>query len=410
MRFEQPFVWKMRFGRKTASNVAHAQYIVQEGKLEVERLDEAGSREQYERYIAERPGSEGLFGPDPARPPLLSEAVAEVRQAQPVWECYLSFRVADAEKLGLLAPGAMRQLARELVPQVAREMGLEPGQYAWHGAVHNKPGQPHAHVQIYQPAGVEHRRSGYLRPEELRRVRRAVARAVYGRIRADLAAERTAARDAITLSARRAFGREVDAEREQQARQRIAFGGRVTDDRLPPVTWRPETLEGIGRRVEALADRMPGHGRAALAYMPEDVRDEARAIADEVLALPQMRPAVAALREATRDLTELYSQRSGRLDEAEKRALDDVRDRVAQAVVQAAAAHQRAELSAAWARWRRVRTGQTVADSAWRALLAERDQQHRRGERRRDAQRWRSRTEERDPEREEQARLEERIR
>ena len=82
---------------------------------------------------------------------------------------------------------------------------------------------------------------------------------------------------------------------------------------------------------------MPDHGRLALAYMPADVREEARATAEWILSRPTLAAAVQGLRAAARSLTALYTTQPEAADAAWTRAHADVRDRIAQAVLRAAA-------------------------------------------------------------------------
>ena len=71
--------------------------------------------------------------------------------------------------------------------------------------------------------------------------------------------------------------------------------------------------------------------------MPPSVREEARDTADWILSRPALADAVQGLREATRSLTALYTTQPEAADAAWARAHADVSDRIAQAVLRAAA-------------------------------------------------------------------------
>jgi hypothetical protein len=168
-----------------------------------------------------------------------------------------------------------------------------------------------------------------------RAVRRLAARETFGPWRAELAAQRTAHRDLLVLAGRHNLARMRRLTLEAQAE--APSGGR-----LPPAFPRPD-LDELARRIEALAPQMPGRGRIALAFMPPEVKAEARAVADWVLQRPALDAALAGLERATRDLTGLYSGQPQAGDAAWQRACADVRDRVAQAVLRAAAQGRRDE-------------------------------------------------------------------
>lgn len=272
------------------------------------------------RYAAERPGSTGLFGPDPAAPPDLAATQAALAAAPWHYRMVLSMRGPDAERVGLGEDAQKwRDLARRLLPKIAAEIGVGQDDLRWVGAMHRKTGkdgvsQPHLHVLAWMD---EPTRRPLLFKDELRRVRRVTAREVFGPLRGALAAERTARRDAAVLAARRVLSRGVLASRDEAE---------------------------LGQRLRALAGRMPRHGRVALAYMPAEVKSEAAAVADWVM--ERLAPEVAALNKATRDLASLYGSQPEALEQAAGRARADVRDRVAQVVLRAAGRGPAAQRSA----------------------------------------------------------------
>ena len=180
-------------------------------------------------------------------------------------------------------------------------------------------------------------------------MRRAVTREVFGPLRAQLAAERTAAREALVAAGRFNLGR---------MRRLPLEAGAPSGGRLPPSFPRPD-LDELARRIAALAPQMPGRGRIALAFMPPEVKAEARTVADWVLQRPVLAPALAGLERATRDLTGLYSGQPQAGDAAWQRARADVRDRVAQAVLRAAAQDWRSAIRA-----QREKVHQTRQDAA----------------------------------------------
>lgn len=278
------------------------------------------------RYLAERPGSTGLFAADPARPPRLETIQEVLRGREWHWQIVVSMRVEDAAKVGLREPGDWRDLARRIVPQYAQALGIQPTRLAWVGAMHQKAGQPHIHIMAW-PEGRDRRPR--LSREELRAVRQLVARETFGAWRAELAAQRTANRDLLVLAGRvnldqaRRLGLEAEAATPGAGKSAPAFPRADLND--------------LVAKIEALTPAMPGTGRIALAFMPEPVRTTAREIADWIMSRPALAGAVGGLERATRDLTALYTGQGDAADAAWDKARTDVRDRIAQAVLRAAA-------------------------------------------------------------------------
>ena len=325
-----PFVFKLKWvaGPRSGQRASvHARYIAtREGvaRAEEDRPDPT----IHARYLDERPGSTGLFGQDPARPPSLDAVQAEVSARPWHWQAVISLREEDATALGLRAPPDWRDLARRVLPQFALHAGVPEGDLHWVGAVHRKAGQPHVHLLAWLADGAPPRQPRLQRPE-LRDIRRMIAREVYGPLRAQLAAERTAQRDLLVAAGRYNLTllRRVDLEAQAES---------PTGGALPPAFPRTDMTE-LDHRLVALSAQLPDHGRIALAYMPSAVREGAHAVADWILSRPALADAVQGLREATRSLTSLYTAQPQAVDAAWARAHADVRDRIAQAVLRAAA-------------------------------------------------------------------------
>lgn len=335
-----PFLLKIKFVAKDKRNKtrvsrdsAHLRYIATRPGAEM-AVAERGAADDltYTRYVAERPGSTGLFGPD--GPADLAGAMAEVGQRKHgvAWRVVLSLREDDAQVLGMVGPARWQDLTKRAVAQVARAANIKPEHLKWYAAHHAEPGHPHVHVFLWLADEARTRRGALTRPE-LRDLRRGVAQELYGPMRAQLAAEKTAARQELVAAGRDMLSRR--AALELQIAEPVG-------ERLPPRFQRQELRE-LEAKVGGLVGQMPGHGRAALAYMPEPVREQARDTAEWILSRPAMAQTLADMERAVRDLAALYSQREGAGDDAWRKAREDVRDRIAQAVVKAAAAAQKEE-------------------------------------------------------------------
>lgn len=322
---------KVRWGGTRAAgrakDAAHAKYIATRPGVAME------AEAAHVGYMADRPRSTGLFGPDEATRPDLSATMEEVRGVRgATWRLVISLREEDAQQLGWIGLQRWQELTRNIMPGYERALGLPPGALRWVAAHHPEPGHPHVHVLAWMAPG-HGVRQGLLNQQELREVRRVVAREMYGPVRAELVATRTAERDFLVSAGRanlqgaQRLLRRVELEHEAEA---------PGEGRLPP-RFATHDLEALGRRLQTLAGQMPGHGRVALAYMPPEVKASAREIADWILARPVLGQSVETMREAVSDLTSLYSQRDGADTAAIGNAVGDVRDRIAQSVLRTAA-------------------------------------------------------------------------
>ncbi|MBX6773601.1 MAG: hypothetical protein IRY83_17925, partial [Chloroflexi bacterium] len=109
-----------RYTKNTpGANTRHSLYIAEKELAaemvddsllpELEAAEEAALAEsgtapdpEHAKYLAERPRSEGLFGPDPLHPPALADVVAELRaktDQDPVWKAVSYTKLRSHETL-----------------------------------------------------------------------------------------------------------------------------------------------------------------------------------------------------------------------------------------------------------------------------------------------------------------------
>jgi hypothetical protein len=365
--------------KSRSSNPRHVQYIAT--RPEADRGDEAALRlgdEEPDRpdaaahveYAAERPGSSGLFGPDPERPPGWREVAADLaRHSLPTWRLIVSLREEDAVRLGMTERKDWEPAIREGVQKAMEAMHLNPQSARWVAAFHEKQGHPHCHLVIWEEPHPGARRRGRLTPKEMRGVWRSFARELFRAERTRLAAEKAALRDLVRDLARGDVARAAELVREVRGMARLAVqaleGGRPG---IPPTLRQPQ-LEDLASQLAALAGIMPGKGRAALAYMPEPVKARAREIADWLLRQPGFAQSAARYQELARELASHYTRKPEVLDRAGQKAYGDLRDRVAQQVVRAAALLERAVREDRAAQERMARS---LWRAAWRGIERER--------------------------------------
>ncbi|MHB1127971.1 MAG: MobP3 family relaxase [Bacillota bacterium] len=333
-----PFL-RIKHSNHAPKDAAHVKYIgSRPGVEKVPVHNERDSDAAHIQYAGTRPRNTGLFGPVPDRNPLMTEAMKEVgnRESGPSWRLVLSLREDDARELGIGNLVAWQDLSRRSMAQFAKGIRVEPGRLRWVAAHHPERGHPHVHVIAWLDDATPRRR-GLLSSLELREVRRGVAQEIFGPLRTRLAAERTLARNTMLGAVKENV---AQAERVLKKIELEAQVAEPLGKRLPPRFGKTD-METLAMRIENLAGKMPGKGQAKLAYMPAEVKEEARAIARWILERPQMVETLVAYENATRKLTGLYSRQQERSDQAWGKGFEDIRDRVAQVVVRASARQDR---------------------------------------------------------------------
>lgn len=364
-----------------SNNRRHVEYIAL--KPEADRGDEnafrvgdedyrpaSGTAAGHVEYAAERPGSSGLFGPEEAPPPDWKQVGNELAKHDlPVWRLIISLREDDAMRLGFTERANWETAVRQGVQSATKAMHLDSEHTRWVAAFHQKQGHPHAHVVVWETPHAAARRQGLLETGERKGVWRAFARELFREDRDRLTAEKSAIRDAVRDLAKGDVSRAAELVKEIGCKARLEV--RAMDGGPPGVlpTLREGQQTELVRCLEGLAGIMPGKGRVALAYMPPEVKAQARDVADWLLRQPYFKQSTDRYTELARELASHYVRKPEALQEAGRKAYDDLRDRVAQVVLRGAAELNRADRESAIARERVVRT---TWRSAWRVLEKER--------------------------------------
>ncbi|ADL07203.1 MobP3 family relaxase [Thermosediminibacter oceani] len=343
-----PFIIKIAFYKASqknqAKNVAHIQYIAtrpgaDRGEFNIgDDLDaDPGTAAGHAKYMDERPGSHGLFGPE-NKTPDLREVQRELKDHNGiVWRMVLSLKEEDAIRLGYTARESWEKALKATMPEAAAKMGIRESNLKWVAAFHQAQGHPHVHVVMWEKT--PQRTRGVLSLGERKDLRRVFVREIYAEERLALTAKKSAIRDLIRETARKdVFS--VIREIEKARLEVRALAGQ--EPGLPPVLH-TVTQEELINKLNGLAKIMPGHGRVALKYMPVEVKKEAREIADWILSQPGFTGSVERYKDLARQLAGYHTFQEQRLNEAAQKAYEDMRDRVAQIVLQGAVKVQQIE-------------------------------------------------------------------
>ena len=317
-----PFVMKLRFylpeGVNGSKNAAHAKYICDKA---VQPQTEA---EVHAQYIGERKGSRGLFGPDGI------ETLKDIQQQLKnhngvVWRFILSLREEDAKRMGHATKDDWEKVIRQSIPGVAGGMGIDLANLKWVGAFHNAKGHPHVHLMAWENEPKLLR--GALDDKERKNVRRAFMNEFYGAERRQMMFEKTCLRNLMSESIRTELG-------VKKIRKR---GNEVTAETPSVVQGLSSELKGaLLQRMNGLREIMPGRGKIALALMPENVKEEARRIAEWMMEQEEYKSVLDDFLDQVQGLTMHHTHDVQKIEDAKTRAYEDLRDRVAQIVLRGA--------------------------------------------------------------------------
>lgn len=346
-------VFKMTFKHPNKSdsvskNVSHVVYIstrsgvdksVTEADLKKELEkgieDIPSDDETYVQYIDERPRSHGLFGKDGIEDPKeVQEEVSNVESF--VWRAIVSLREDDAKELGYTDKEAWQNMLRSQVPGMADKMGIRATNLRWVAAVHMEQGHPHAHIMFWEKT--PEKTVGVVKPKILTEIRKSYTDEIFEEQRMGFLTEKNSMRDLIRDLANNDISNVSKLIREVN-KAGIEISEILGDDEQEGIAPKlyPEGEKELIYKIKNLSEMLPGKGRIALKFMPENVKEEVGKIADELLNKQEFNGTLEKNLKAVEELTKLYTGKEADIQKARDNAYNDVRDRISQIILKGAA-------------------------------------------------------------------------
>lgn len=263
------------------------------------------------RYMIERPGSLGGFGPDAKTIPDVREIAKLFETHQgPIWRCFVSVKEEDARAMGgsLMTRRGWEDAARRQLPQMAQALGIRPDNIDWVAAVHKKDGHPHIHLLFWEK--VPERERGMWNPTELQTIKQNWIRDLYAPARDRWSANKTDARQAALRAAR------------------------VTLD--TPATFLPSADRDILRsHLQSVRNALPNRGSLRYAYLPTPAKEAVMSTVDWLLEhVPAVKMAAEQAIHNAGQLGQIY--RDAGVEVAETNTRQDIKERMARIIVDAA--------------------------------------------------------------------------
>ena len=156
--------------------------------------------EKYAQYIAERPGSHGLFGDDDVVD--LQKAMDELKDyTGNVWTHIISLRREDAVQYGYDHADAWRNLIRSHRNEIAEAMHISPEHFRWYAAFHNEGDHPHVHMMAWSTDPKE----AYLNRGGIKTIKSGLANDIFAHEMVQLYEQKSETRQALVHAARQSM-------------------------------------------------------------------------------------------------------------------------------------------------------------------------------------------------------------
>ena len=225
------------------------------------------SRNKYVDYIATRPGAvhvaeHGLFT-DEGAPVVLDQVADEVANHNGnVWTHIISLRREDADRLGYNNVNDWMDLLRRQRSMLAKQMNIDPKNFRWYAAFHDKEHHPHVHVMAWSVKPGE----AWLSEKGIENIKSAMARDIFQQDLVQIYQQQTQHRDAL-----RQDGRALAADIVRQ----IKAGD-----------YENQTMQGL---LMKLAERLKTlSGKMLYGYLPADAKATVDRIVDELAKDPRI--------------------------------------------------------------------------------------------------------------------------
>jgi TPR repeat protein len=122
-----------------------------EKDLDENIVHKEASNENYMRYMAKRPRSHGLFGnikTDDLN--YVASLVADLtKEGKNIYRGIISLSEKDAEALGFTNKEKWQLFLNQVMPDIAKELGLSVSNFSWVAAFHAEKTHPHVHYEIW---------------------------------------------------------------------------------------------------------------------------------------------------------------------------------------------------------------------------------------------------------------------
>lgn len=295
--------------------------------------------ESYLKYINERPRSHGLFGADGIED--YKEVQEEITNVSSyVWRSIVSLHEDDAKKLGYTNKEQWQDMLRKKIPDMANSMGIRTTNLRWVAAVHMEKGHPHAHIMLWEK--VPEKTIGTVSTKTLDGIRKIFTDEIFEEERFQLMNEKNTMRDLLRDLAKGDISQATKLLKDVRATglELSSFCNDMNNEGVVPRLYSEEE-QILAEKINILCDKMPGKGRIAFKFMPEDTKEEVREIADYLLQQPEMAASLEKNLKAVEELTKMYTGKDEDITKARNNAYNDIRDRICQVILKGTVESQR---------------------------------------------------------------------
>lgn len=236
---------------------------------------EMASSEDYVRYIAKRPHSHGLFGNVPLED--INEFSKKIysisKEKRNIYRGIVSLDFRDAEELGYYDKSKWETYIRSVIPDVAKEFGINIDKLQWAAAYHAEAGHPHVHYMFWSSERKVN--SSFIHPSKQATCREILSGKMFEEERSNEVINKTISQDYILE-----FGKELMSN--EISKISAMTSGLIHKTTIPQKITVPQ-LDKTTEELMNLIPLIPQKGRLNYKFMPPEVKDQINKIVDSIL-------------------------------------------------------------------------------------------------------------------------------
>lgn len=294
------------------------------------------SNDLYLKYIAERPGSSGLFGNAQGDPVALGNHLADLTaNGQNIYRGIVSLKEQDAIELGYDRKESWETLMRATMPDIAAQFHIPLKNLQWAAAVHMEKGHPHCHYMFWnkEPKTC----SPFIHVSKQNKCREILSGEVFRAEREQEVIAKTMSRD-LMLDLRKELSKNDFAA----LKENLVPG---TGSHQIPGRLKNAMLSDLQTKLLALMNELPATGRINYAFVDPAIKEHIDDICTLLLSHPEMHKQFLSYMQAVENITRTYSPSTSKFTYSRQSAERDLYKRLGNMILASAKA-LRKELNA----------------------------------------------------------------
>ena len=298
-------------------------------------VHQEAENEQYVRYMANRPRSQGLFGNiDTSDLKKVSSEVAKLTDSgKVIYRGIISLSERDGEELGFRNVNAWNNYLKQVMPDVADALGISNTNYTWIAAFHAEESHPHVHYMLWENR--DRVKSPYIHVATQQKIRILLENEMfnneYERTVKQIISEEY--KDELDeLKQIRTSEREKMVEYTKNIMSDVTFVPGLEYERLPQRIPK-EFFDAITDEVQKLIVILPEHGRLNYKFLPPDVKDQVDKITDMLLQRPDMQSSLEKYLASVEQMQGYFGKTKTKIQSEKNIAEKDVRKRIANRIL-----------------------------------------------------------------------------